>query len=948
MVPFFVLMFTWTLLNTDGATLESINTGPLFMTDVVKGGRAEMPCDVVTADSSDRVVLVLWYKDGVGAPIYSYDSRKHSLLDARNWADEKTLGGRGHFDLQSSPASLVLDNVRASDEGLYRCRVDFKKSPTRNARTNLTVIIPPDDPVILTQQQGGAPVWTMVGPYNEGDTLSLTCEVSGGKPAPRVTWWMKGEMIDDTYESLGAHTVTNTLTLVGLSRAHLHAVLVCTASNSNHTAAVHTSITIEMNFKPLSVTILASREAVSAGKEYELACQSVGARPPASLTWWLDGVQLANTSISTASNGNVTLSKLLLVPSDADGGKFLKCLAESPVIDHQPLYDLWKLDVQYTPHVYLAMGSNLSPNEIKEGDDVYFECNVRAHPYVYKVLWYHNGVQVQHNVSAGVIVSNQSLVIQRVRRQQTGLYTCVASNIEGDGQSNAVVLRVQYAPVCASGQVHVYGAAKNEEVSVTCRLDAVPPVVHFFWRFNSSGDVVDIAENHVATQGLQSSLSYVARTDLDYGTLLCWGSNALGRQKIPCSYKVIAAGKPNPPENCNLTNQTTETLKVHCVPGYDGGLLQKFIMEVYEAVSQRLLLNITENSAPDFTLRGLEPGTSYIVHAYAANDRGSSEKRYLTGYTIKDVAERRTAPVRPPPEELVVMTPILAVVVGVVGSLVLVALVALMVVNLKKKRRPECKTVTLQLQTSLTDTRDLDEKNPDLIPANGNGGVQSQSPTTPEEGGFGSVHVCASVPYTTTHHLHTIQHKIRRNEELMYAELSLPRSSEHYPTTTTITTTTTSSFCGHYPTTTTSTSSFYRHRPDSTIYTQVEPALPGAPVSLGVAPVKSGLVSAGGLMGGKLGGSVVCVMGGNIRSSMGGSICGSTVGMGGNICPGNSIVLGTMCPQEHMVGTLDSLAFTTSPRGFGSNPVTQPMLSEEDDKATVDMPLVNDHKESEV
>ncbi|KAK8748284.1 hypothetical protein OTU49_016404, partial [Cherax quadricarinatus] len=277
---------------------------------------------------------------------------------------------------------------------------------------------------------------------------------------------------------------------------------------------------------------------------------------------------------------------------------------------------------------------------------------------------------------------------QRLRRQHTGLYTCVASNIEGDGQSNAVVLKVQYAPVCASGQVHVYGAAKNEEVSITCRLDAVPPVVHFFWRFNSSGDVVDIAENHVVTQGLQSSLSYVARTELDYGTLLCWGSNSLGRQKKPCAFKVVAASKPNPPESCSLTNQTTETMKVHCVPGYDGGLVQRFIIEIYEAETKRLLLNITENTAPEFSLRGLEPGTSYVVHVYAANERGVSERRYLAGYTIKDVAERRTAQVKPPPDEEVSITPILAVVVGVVASLVLVALVAVLVVTLKKKRHP--------------------------------------------------------------------------------------------------------------------------------------------------------------------------------------------------------------------------------------------------------------------
>ena len=43
-----------------------------------------------------------------------------------------------------------------------------------------------------------------------------------------------------------------------------------------------------------------------------------------------------------------------------------------------------------TPVVTLKMGSTLNPDDIKEGDDVYFECNIRANPKTYKLSWFHN------------------------------------------------------------------------------------------------------------------------------------------------------------------------------------------------------------------------------------------------------------------------------------------------------------------------------------------------------------------------------------------------------------------------------------------------------------------------------------------------------------------------------------------------------------------------------
>lgn len=36
------------------------------------------------------------------------------------------------------------------------------------------------------------------------------------------------------------------------------------------------------------------------------------------------------------------------------------------------------------------MGPNLNANDIKEGDDVYFECHIHANPKPYKMAWFHN------------------------------------------------------------------------------------------------------------------------------------------------------------------------------------------------------------------------------------------------------------------------------------------------------------------------------------------------------------------------------------------------------------------------------------------------------------------------------------------------------------------------------------------------------------------------------
>ena len=42
------------------------------------------------------------------------------------------------------------------------------------------------------------------------------------------------------------------------------------------------------------------------------------------------------------------------------------------------------------PKVRLSLGSNIDPEAISEGNDIYMDCEIRANPRAYKVEWSHN------------------------------------------------------------------------------------------------------------------------------------------------------------------------------------------------------------------------------------------------------------------------------------------------------------------------------------------------------------------------------------------------------------------------------------------------------------------------------------------------------------------------------------------------------------------------------
>ncbi|PRD30589.1 UNVERIFIED_CONTAM: Lac [Trichonephila clavipes] len=192
------------------------------------------------------------------------------------------------------------------------------------------------------------------------------------------------------------------------------------------------------------------------------------------------------------------------------------------------------------PQLTLKLGSKLRHSHIQEGKDVYLECAIIANPSVSEIGWRFEDKELHTNKSAGIIVSNQSLVLQSVRRSNRGRYTCTADNSEGKGESAPLYLKVQYAPICKSDQKLLYGVARHEPVKVTCEVEADPSRANFTWKFNNSVESMDVLS--FASEDSISIATYIPRTEYDYGTLLCWGKNSVGTQKEPCVFTVIPAG----------------------------------------------------------------------------------------------------------------------------------------------------------------------------------------------------------------------------------------------------------------------------------------------------------------------------------------------------------------------------------------------------------------------
>ena len=97
---------------------------------------------------------------------------------------------------------------------------------------------------------------------------------------------------------------------------------------------------------------------------------------------------------------------------------------------------------------------------------------------------------------------------------------------------------------------------------------------------------------------------------------------------------------PDPVENCTVINKSSETFHLQCTPGFDGGMVQSFVITVMDRESGAVVYNATRQtqletkgvysstlipkSSPlqDVFIQNLSAGHSYIATVTPINEKG--------------------------------------------------------------------------------------------------------------------------------------------------------------------------------------------------------------------------------------------------------------------------------------------------------------------------------------
>ncbi|XP_023810079.1 hemicentin-1 isoform X2 [Oryzias latipes] len=353
-----------------------------------------------------------------------------------------------HLKLQSVGRTFTISEARQEDSGKYTCLATNAAGEVQQ-HIRLSVHEPPR---ILFSEE------TINQTILSGFPIEFECKATGS-PLPAVSWSKDGRPLT----SVTGVSVLKRGQVLKIERAQLldAGVYKCLAVNLAGAAELLYSLQV---FVPPTISSRGSTVAVVVNEAAKLECEASGVPLP-SLTWLKDGSPVAIVSHRTQvlSAGRVlSLSSAQI----SDTGTYT-CVAINPGGEQQREYEL---KVYVPPNI---KGEEVN-STVMLGQSVELLCQSDAIPPP-TLSWRKDGRPLFRKPGLIVADHGSRLKINSAQVQDSGRYTCEATNVAGKTEKN-YNLDVWVSPsIRGSGEVSHLTVIEGNLISLVCELSGIPP-----------------------------------------------------------------------------------------------------------------------------------------------------------------------------------------------------------------------------------------------------------------------------------------------------------------------------------------------------------------------------------------------------------------------------------------------------------------------------------------
>uniref|UniRef100_A0A3Q3ALP3 Hemicentin 1 n=1 Tax=Kryptolebias marmoratus TaxID=37003 RepID=A0A3Q3ALP3_KRYMA len=440
--------------------------------DVIFNSPITLPC---SATGSPRPTIT-WQKEGINIP---------------------TTGGM--FTILPN-GSLQISKASMSDSGMYIC---VAQNPAGTALGKIKLRVQP--PVILSETQEYV--------ASVDSSVTLQCQTEGSPP-PSITWHKDGQLLSDSVHQRVLSSGALQIAFLQRSDAGRYT---CTAANPAGTVSLDMSLTVQ----PPSIRGGDQEVVVVENSHAQLVCVAEGIPQP-KLIWKKNGTPLSE---STGEYTILPSGELVIDSAQPDDAGSYTCVATNSVGQ-----DSWT--VTLSVHTHPIFTELLGDVALNKGERLMLACGVSGVPLP-RISWtFNNKIMPHYDHMNG----HSELVIERVTKDDSGTYTCVAENSAGTIKSLGFVY---VKPPIIDGDLHVNRIEPlggNAILNCEVRGDPLPTIQ---WSKNG----INIQISNRIRQLDNGSLAIYGTVSEDAGSYMCVATNDAGvvERSVTLTLQPVAA-----------------------------------------------------------------------------------------------------------------------------------------------------------------------------------------------------------------------------------------------------------------------------------------------------------------------------------------------------------------------------------------------------------------------